>query len=190
MLGTDQWLTTTLRYDAKGRVIQTLSDNLQHGEEVVTTRYDFSGKVLSSYHHHKNPASGTIPATRVLTKHQYDHAGRLTEVRKQLNDNTTMERIVAKMEYDELGQLKTKKLGSADNGTTYIDQLAYEYNIRGWLKSINKDFVLSPSGTGRWFGQELSYDHGLRRTSTTATSRDQWKSGQTNTSAPTVTATI
>ncbi|MFD2888069.1 DUF6443 domain-containing protein, partial [Chitinophaga cymbidii] len=69
VLGTGQWLTTTLRYDAKGRVIQALSDNLQQGEDVLTTRYDFSGKVLSTYLHHRNPASGATPQTRLLTKH-------------------------------------------------------------------------------------------------------------------------
>ena len=178
VLGTGQWLTTTLRYDAKGRVIQTLSDNLQNGEDVLTTRYDFTGKVLSSYLLHRNPASGTTPQTRVLTKNTYDAAGRLTEVRKQINDNTGLERIVARMEYDELGQLKTRKLGSANNGTSYLDQLSYEYSIRGWLRSINKSFLLTPNSTTNWFGQELSYDNGYTASQYNGNiSGIKWKSG-------------
>lgn len=178
ILGTSQWLTTTYRYDAKGRMIQMLSDNIKLGEDVQTTRYDYSGKVLSSYLLHRNPSSITIPQTRVLTKHSYDAAGRLTEVRKQLNDNVALERIVAKIEYDELGRLKTKKLGSANNGSNYLDQLAYEYTIRGWLRSINKNFLLTPNSSTNWFGQELNYDHGYTTSQYNGNIAGiRWKSG-------------
>lgn len=161
VLGTEQWLITTMRYDAKARVIQTLSDNLTGGEDVLTRRYDFSGKVLSTYLLHKNPASVTTPQSRVLTKYEYDAAGRVIFIRTQLNDNAGLERIIAKMEYNELGQLQTKRLGSANNGSTYLDNLNYEYTIRGWLKSINKSFLQSTSTTvSNWFGEEISYDRG------------------------------
>jgi RHS repeat-associated protein len=138
--------------------------------------YDFSGKVLSTYLHQKNPASGVSPQTRLLTTHKYDHAGRLTEVKKKLND-TGPERIISGMSYDELGQLKVKRIGS-ENGTAFLDSLQYEYNIRGWLAGINKAFVNTASSTASWFGQELSYDYGFTKAQFNGNiSGAKWKSG-------------
>jgi hypothetical protein len=65
------------------------------------------------------------------------------------------------MTYDEMGQLKKKSIGKAFGGSTYLDELNYENNIRGWLKSINKDFVTTANSTANWFGQVLSYDYGF-----------------------------
>ena len=39
--------------------------------------------------------------------------------------------------------------------------LDYTYNVRGWLKSINKDFANGITNTGKSFGMELSYDWGF-----------------------------
>ncbi|WP_346319531.1 DUF6443 domain-containing protein [Chitinophaga sp. YIM B06452] len=161
VLGTsDQWLTTTMFYDNKGRVIQAISDNTGGGKDIVTSLYDFNGKVLSSYVRHTNPRSGATPQTTVLTMNTYDAAGRLRSIKKQLNDNTALERTVATMDYDELGQLKEKKLG-VTSASTQLEKLAYEYNVRGWLKGINKTYVSTAGSTTNWFGQELSYDYGF-----------------------------
>jgi RHS repeat-associated protein len=161
VLGTSQWLTTSTFYDEKGRVIQTRGDNACGGEDIATNLYDFNGKVLSTYMHHKNPRSGTNPDTKVLTMTAYDYAGRITEIKKRLNDNSDLERTIVTLTYDELGQLKKKSIGKAFGGSTYLDELNYENNIRGWLKSINKDFVNTPNSTANWFGQVLSYDYGF-----------------------------
>ncbi|MGN7721767.1 DUF6443 domain-containing protein [Chitinophaga sp. 22620] len=157
---TDQWLTTTTYYDNKGRAIQTISDNTGGGKDIVTSLYDFNGKVLSSYLRHTNPRSGATPQTTVLTMNRYDAAGRLRSVKKRLNDNVALERTVATMEYDELGKLKEKKLG-VTSASAQMEKLAYEYNIRGWLKGINKAYVTTAGSTSNWFGQEMSYDYGF-----------------------------
>jgi hypothetical protein len=75
---------------------------------------------------------------------------------------------IAKNEYDELGQLKMKYQGYSDNSiddgspSYYWNGLSYEYNIRGWLKSINKDFVNdTPTPNFSLFGEVLSYDYGF-----------------------------
>ncbi len=160
ILNTNTWLTTTTYYNDKGRVSQVISDNASGGQDILTTRYDFSGKVLSTYHRHKNPRSGATPQTTVLTTMAYSDAGRLLSVKKKLNDQDSLERTVALNDYDELGQLKTKKLGI--NGTSApLEQLSYEYNIRGWLRSISKDY-LNGSTTASHFGQELNYDYGFK----------------------------
>lgn len=158
VLGTDQWLTTTTYYTDKGRVLQTISDNITGGKEVVSSIYDFSGKLLRTYQRHTNPRSGTTPETRLITQMLYDAAGRVTDVIKKLNDSAG--HTIAKNTYDELGQLKTKSLNVA--GSTQLEKISYEYNIRGWLRGINKAFANNPSGNNNWFGQELSYDYGFK----------------------------
>ncbi|HVI48043.1 MAG TPA: DUF6443 domain-containing protein [Chitinophaga sp.] len=160
VLGTDQWLTATTYYNDKGRPIQVIGNNATGGKDTLTTMYDFSGKVLSTYLRHSNPRSGLAPWNAVLTVMNYDAAGRLTSVRKRINDNIALERTIAANDYDELGQLKTKTLGVQPGGTA-IEQLSYEYNIRGWLKSISKDYLNNGNNISH-FGQELNYDYGFR----------------------------
>ncbi|SKA40026.1 RHS repeat-associated core domain-containing protein [Chitinophaga eiseniae] len=158
ILGTDTWLTTTSRYDDKGRVTQVTADNAAGGTEVITTRYDFNGKVVSTYHVHKNTRSGVTPQTTVLTAMLYDARGRLKEVTKQLNDTSAV-RTIARNSYDQIGQLVTKELGIVGSGTP-LEKQTYDYNLRGWLRSISKDYLKNGSG-GAHFGQELNYDYGF-----------------------------
>ncbi|HTE28069.1 RHS repeat-associated core domain-containing protein [Flavitalea sp.] len=157
------WLTTVSYYDEEGRTIQVQSDNYKGGKDVATNLYDFTGKVLSTYLSHQNPTS-EIAATRVKTNMVYDFGGRLLEINKTINDNNSTLVTIAKNEYDELGQLKKKELGQQKNGANYtntpIETLNHSYNIRGWLRGINKDYVTG-SSTNNWFGMELSYDHGF-----------------------------
>lgn len=159
ILSTDQWLTTTNYYNNKGRLIQSISDNITGGTDVNSNLYDFSGKLLSNYFRHRNQRSNTTPQTTLLTIISYDAAGRITNIRKRLNDVVSQEKTIEANSYNELGQLAAKRLGI--NGSTQLETLNYEYNIRGWLKSINKSFVNTNASTTNWFGQELAYDYGF-----------------------------
>ncbi len=156
---TDGWLTTTNYYNDKGRLVQTIADNISGGRDVTTNLFDFSGKLLSSYRKQGNRRSAVTPQSTVLTMFSYDAAGRVKTVKKRLNDNTALERTIADNSYDELGHPQVKRLGVTGT-STQMETLNYEYNIRGWLKSINKGY-LSSSPTSNWFGQELSYDYGF-----------------------------
>lgn len=156
VLGADQWLHTTTYYDDKARVIQIIADNPAGGEDAITRLYDFSGKLLSSYQHSRNPASVQTPDMEVLTMSKYDHTGRVTDIIKQVNNGT--KRHIVHNEYNESGQLKSKDLGQMPDDS-WLENLAYEYNIRGWLRSINKDYV--NGSITRYFGQEVNYDHGF-----------------------------
>ncbi|MET3878878.1 DUF6443 domain-containing protein [Chitinophaga sp. OAE865] len=159
VLGTDQWLTTTHYYNDKGRLMQVLSDNISGGYDVTNNLYDFNGKLLSTYQRHRNQRSGTTSEITVRTIMNYDAGGRLVSIKKMLNDVLAQEKTLAVNEYDELGQLKRKRLGVTTS--TQLETLNYEYNIRGWLKSINKDFIPTAGSTANWFGQDLSYDYGF-----------------------------
>ncbi len=80
-LGTNQWLTTTNHYNDKGRLIQSISDNVSGGQDVITNLYDFNGKLLSNYLRRHNLRSGTTPQTTVLTMMAYDAGNRLLNIK-------------------------------------------------------------------------------------------------------------
>lgn len=166
-LSAGPWLFTVNFFDSQMKKIQIRRDTYKGGEEVLTNRYDFSGKLLCSYVLSNQPA-GSPEAIRVKTNLEYDHAGRLREVWKTLNDENTKVQIV-RHEYDDLGNLKRKELGrkidpQAGNHTNVpVETLDYRYNVRGWMKGINAAFANdpSPTATGRWFGIEVNYDWGF-----------------------------
>jgi RHS repeat-associated protein len=153
ILGSSQWLTTTIYYDDKGRELQTISDNIYGGKQTITFLYDFSGKVLSTYLRHTNPHSTVTPETRILTSTNYDSTGRVTEISTRLNDIATTNRIIASYSYDEMGNVKTKTIPK--------ETQAIEYNINGQLKAINSSFVTTAGSTANWFGEDLAYDYGF-----------------------------
>jgi len=157
--GNNQWLTTTNFYNGKGRLIQTIADNISNSRDTLTTLYDFSGKVLSTYLRHHNSQSGLTPRTTVRTMTHYDAAGRVDSISKRLNDLDALKRTVSLSAYDSIGQLKSKRLGVTATGQ--LETLNYDYNIRGWLKGINKTYVNTPNSATNWFGQEYCYDYGF-----------------------------
>ena len=157
VLETGDWTTVSTYYDEKGRVIQTASNNMSTGVDYISSLYDFSGKVLSTYLHHRNVASSLTPELKVLTTMNYDHGGRLISVNKQLNDEGTLKRLDT-LTYDALGQLETKTLGND------LESLDYDYNIRGWVNGINKSYSEN-SAAPHFFGMELFYDQGYTNSS-------------------------
>lgn len=178
ILNSNDWITTSIYYNDKGREVQTVASNIAGGRNVFTSLYDFKGNVLSTYLRHTNQHSVTNPETRILTMNQYDHANRLVSVKTQLNDDASLQRTVAENTYDELGRMKTKRLGVTGTATQ-MESLAYEYNIRGWLQGINKGFV--NGGSGNWFGQELNYDDGFSTNQYNGNIAGiKWKSGSNN----------
>ena len=156
------WLRTVNFYDEKRRPIQIHSDNHKGGVDVITNLYDFSGKLLLSYQVLQVQGQTALP---VKTRMKYDANGKPVEVWKTLNNDEAHSTLIAKQEYDELGQLKTKKLGhkkdvSGNYTETPLETLDYTYNIRGWLKGINKSYANGIT-TDRWFGMELFYESGF-----------------------------
>lgn len=156
---TGSMLTTTIFYDDKGRSIQTHSTNYKGGKDTTVIRYSFTGMPVCRYEVLSNPSSPSARlSTTTLT--EYDAENRMVEVKKQINDDGNNWRTIVRQEYNELGQIIVKKLGG---GTDPIETLDYTYNVRGWLRGINKDYANS-TATNRWFGYELNYDWGFDST--------------------------
>lgn len=143
-----QYLYNVSFFDDKGRGIQTQSINYTGGKDIVTTQYDFTGRVLRHLQQHTK--SGTNAQTHtVSTKMNYDFAGRLLTVYKNI-DNAGTDQLIVTNTYDELGQLNNKAEGNS------LENLAYAYNIRGWMTSINKNYLTNTGSN--YFAMELGYD--------------------------------
>ena len=182
---TSTFLYSVNFYDDRGRPIQTQSRNYSGAKDTVTTQYSFSGQVLRTLVAHKKNAPN-MQAYRTGTKNEYDAGGRLIKTSKKTG--TDPEVVNAEHVYDELGKLKQKKIGRKRNDTdpaqyttTALDVLNYDYNIRGWMKGINKDYArgTAPSLTaGMWFGMEMSYDFGFANTELNGNIAGiRWRSG-------------
>jgi RHS repeat-associated protein len=143
-----QYLYGIQFYDDRGRVIQAKSINYTGGVDTLTTQYDFSGKPLRSLLNHQK-SGNTAQHHNVLTKMNYDAGFRLKSIYKNI-DGAPSDQLIDSMQYNELAQLRGKYLGNL------IDSLVYDYNIRGWLTGINKNYV---GGTAtNYFGMELGFD--------------------------------
>jgi len=135
-------------YDDHARLIQTQSINYTGGLDTLTTQYDFVGKTLRILMNHTKNGN-TFQHHTVLTKMNYDAASRLTSIYKNI-DGAAADQLIDSLQYNELGQLNAKYLGNR------LDSVVNEYNIRGWLTGINKNYV---RGTAtHYFGMELAYD--------------------------------
>jgi RHS repeat-associated protein len=155
------WLETATFYDDRLRASQTQSDNYKGGHDTVTSLYNFTGKTLTTYLAHANPQALFNNNTRVKTNINLDAANRVLQVYTTVND--TSKRLITQNSYDQMGQLMQKQLGQLPDNS-FLETQDYTYNIRGWLKGINKDYANNDNSRGadnRWFGMDLSYDWGF-----------------------------
>jgi RHS repeat-associated protein len=150
-----QFLSAVNIYDKNGKIIQVQSIN-QSGElDIMSTQYDFEGKVLRTALKHVK-ASPNAQTTFLYTRNTYDALGHRTMTENNINSNGW--KVIASMDYDALGRLKHKKLGTKP-GTTAdaLETLTYDYNIRDWLLGVNRDY-LTANQSDNYFGYELGYD--------------------------------
>lgn len=124
-------LLTIHYHNAKGRLLQSISQNNLGGTDRMSYTYSYVGELLTSTRLHKVGDK----TTTIVTKNEYDHVGRLLETKHKINEQAEV--ILAKNEYNEIGQLRQKKLHSENNGTNYLNTLDYVYNERGWVRSVN-----------------------------------------------------
>jgi RHS repeat-associated protein len=152
--GKTQWSVNTVYYDVQGRVIQNLSENITGATDILTTQYDFSGKVLSTFLAHRNPRSAANPETRMQTRYEYNNGKWLAkEYHTLFNGSTAQTKLLSEWTYDEMGRPKTKTLGT-------LETLNYDYNLQGQLTGINAEYARDKT-TNHYFGMELFYDQGF-----------------------------
>lgn len=153
-------IVATNFYDDKGRLIQTKTYNLMNGTDILTTQYNFIGQILQSVLYQDKPGTNAQNHT-IQTKLQYDELGRLASIKKKVITSLFTQpgldfKTTASFKYNAVGKVSEKTLAPGFNGTE-LEKLVYEYNIRGWLLGINRDYAKS-TATNRKFGFDLGYD--------------------------------
>lgn len=151
VLGTaNTFLYTVTFYDDKARPIQVLSTNITGAVDKITTQYSFNGQPLVVKFNHN--ATGTYPGqVTTITRNEYDNAWRVVNTYQRIG--TGAEKWLVKNEYDALGQLGKKTLSPS----AIIDTIKYNYNLRGWIIGINKNYA-NGIHANNWFGMDISYD--------------------------------
>jgi RHS repeat-associated protein len=150
-------------YNARGQVIQVKMINSSLGTDILTTQYSWSGKPIVSIN--KTQKVGNNAQTSVVvTRLSYDDLGRVVKSEKKLSNTLVNSggmsgyKTISEIEYNKLGQVKTKKLGTNPVAGGALETQAYEYNIRGWMLGVNRNYVKTTGSTSSWFGYELGYD--------------------------------
>ncbi|GAB2670617.1 hypothetical protein GCM10027036_25110 [Flavihumibacter cheonanensis] len=164
VLGSATVLNGVMLYDQKGRMIQSQTDNLVGGLDIVSNQYSWNGALLHSILRQQVIGSSE-QATLVATKYTYDDLWRQSSIEKKVShslvNNGTLPaayKTTAILKYDGLGQLKDKNLGAKPSApTSALANLSYTYNIRNWLLGVNKNDV-NVLGSDRYFAFELGYD--------------------------------
>jgi RHS repeat-associated protein len=145
----DPLLTSVSFYDQKSRVIQQLIQNHFGRFDTLSTKYSFAGDVLMTRYVH----SGVSEFHVVTDSMAYDHARRLTESYKKLDDQPQFQ--ILDLKYNEIGMLVEKNLHRTGS-PSFLQSLDYSYNIRGWLTGINTRS--NGNDSNDVFSQELVYD--------------------------------
>ena len=155
-LDKSEYYVTVNYYDEYRRIIQTIAENHLSGIDILTTQYDFVGKVTQTKLTHTIDASLDPVEKNIWEFYDYDHAGRLTDHYHQYGNSSADKVLMAAYKYNENGEQIAKKMHSEDGGSNYLQEVDYKYNIRGWLTKINDADL---SNNKDLFGMELVYNN-------------------------------
>ena len=154
-------LPTVTYYDNRGRVLQVRQKGHIEGAYTISTnnylqappaKENITGTIYGSFIKHKYlAANGTSQSIAEKYTYDYDDYGRLSLRKYQAGDVMAIHKV--QNTYNPLGQLKQKIISE---GTTVLQTIDYNYNIRGWLTSINNPAQVS--STGDLFGMNIYYN--------------------------------
>ncbi|SDQ01467.1 RHS repeat-associated core domain-containing protein [Mucilaginibacter sp. OK268] len=141
-------------YDDLGREIRTYQQHYLGGTanasnfDVVLTSYNFNNQDTSTNRRHFTTALIGTPKLTINNIYRYDHMGRKIQTFEQINGGTNV--LLSQTDYNEIGQVQTKHLHGASGAAPFLQNIAYTYNERGWLKSSNAPL----------FAMQLTYNNG------------------------------
>ncbi len=138
MLGTNDWLNTTIEYDQYGRIAKTEGNHPLHLTDwqslINTFTYDFADNLTRQFHYQKL-ADDTD--NYVEERMEYDHVGRLTKNYHKLNGGTEI--LTSELHYTAKDQVLEKNLGK--EGSNFLQSLDYTYLPNGFLSKINDSYL-------------------------------------------------
>lgn len=134
VLGTNDMLWTVNYYDDKGRDIQS---NTQHylggglnpgNHDEISNGYDFTNAVTRTIRKHYVGGANTLNIADSIV---YDHMGRKRQTWNKVNNVNKV--LLSQIDYNEVGQALNKHLHSTNSGASFLQDIGYTYNERGWL---------------------------------------------------------
>jgi RHS repeat-associated protein len=140
-------------YNDRGLLLQTQMQNYKGGWNFITNSYDFINQKLGIYTEINNPQATDNAKIKTIETFAYNQAGQVTGSTHNIND-LNLQASPPNFNFDEIGRLKNKNFST---GT--VPSVEYEYNIRGWITGINKNYCWNNTAD-QTFGMELSYDYG------------------------------
>ena len=157
ILGTSQYLTNIIYYDDQGRVIQGHCQNQLSGWDVVDNEYNFLNQLTKSIRTHNTSSTSMLITQRL----NYDDNGRLLDLFEKVDNEEEI--TIAHFTYNALGQLIKKSLHNiASVNNSFLQNIDYRYNIRGWLTNINTADLLADgqinTDNDDVFGEEMYYN--------------------------------
>jgi RHS repeat-associated protein len=123
-LETEEFYTSAIYYDDKGRVIQTLAQQQLGGTVRSSTSYNFENQPTQTL-----TANSSSPGQEILRTYTYNGAGLLATVSHKIGGQSA--KTIVQNSYNDLHQLTTKAYPQLPSGNQ-----TYSYNIRGWLKTL------------------------------------------------------
>lgn len=158
VLTTDNWITSVVYYDDKGRSIYNYNkNNFLNIVGTVKSQYSFSGKILETTSTHQKGVNEIITITDTFT---YDNGGKMLTQKQKINGQVA--ELIVSNTYDNLGQLITKEVGGKITNSNRLQTVDLTYNIRGWLKGINdsdSNNGLITMGVDDLFGYQINYNN-------------------------------
>jgi RHS repeat-associated protein len=157
---TNQWLTTALYYDAKGRTIQSASTNLQGDADYSSNVYYFQGMLYKNITTHRNHSAVSIPVSTDGPITEYTVVNTLERNLKKGGGNDLVKRHTQRINigneyellhnsYDHLGRNTLKEWTAGLNLSAY--------NMRGFLDTI----IYRKNDLDTAFYEAISYDKGF-----------------------------
>ena len=143
-----EWLASVIYYDDYARSIQIQTQQMGGEWDMMTNLYDFSGKVLTTYQEHQSQIEPVV----VQQNFEYDHAGRLLKTYHKINQQEMI--LLSNVRYNEVGQVKGKGLHKA----VPLQDITFQYNIRGWLTHINDLSTIRQSQDSKLFAFQIHYE--------------------------------
>lgn len=149
------WLYSVMHYDKFGQIIQTVGSNQLGGYTRLTSNYSFAGEVTKSLAGYTYTAEGVPASTTIQRRFKYDHAGRLTRLYHQVDNEAEV--LLSATIYNEIGYPVTSVHHSRNDGATFLYEASHAYTIQGWAKKMRYKF---PEQTNI-FTEELDYENVL-----------------------------
>lgn len=159
------WTKNYTFYDQKGRPIGNHSINHLSGYTKIESILDFTGVPLQTFTYHSR-LNTTTPAVTIKERFVYNQFNNALEKHYHEVVGKSPEILLTDNHYNEIGQLQSKKVGNN------IQELKYDYNIRGWMTGINLD-AAGNFQAGKLFNYKIGYNESLGTLSTKPFASDQ-----------------